>query len=165
MAKFRSIETNFWQDNFIVKLPQEEKTFYNYILTNCRTTQCGIYNFSITFTSVELDFSDEKVKELINKFIAYGKILYDEVTDEIMILNWYKYNLSSSRNTLVCVNRELQEVKNKAFIKRFYELCKAKKYALELIFDGIDVGEKIKPSEVRANSGAYRVVGEVSLNG
>jgi DnaD/phage-associated family protein len=146
MARYRSIQTSFWQDNFIVKLPLVEKGFYSYILTNCRTTQCGIYNFSITFTAIELGCSEAEVKELINKFIAYGKILYDEANEELMILNWYKYNLSSSRNTLVCVNRELEEVKNKAFIRKFYELCKTKKYSLEIIFDGIEVGEEVKPS-------------------
>ena len=147
MARYRSIQTSFWQDNFIVKLPLVEKGFYSYILTNCRTSQCGIYNFSITFTAIELGCSEDEVRILINKFIDYSKILYDEANEEIMILNWYKYNLNNSRNTLVCLNRELEEIKNKDFIRRFYELCKTKKYALEIIFQGIEVGEEVKPLE------------------
>ena len=116
MARYRSIQTSFWQDNFIVKLPIIEKAFYNYILTNNRTTQCGIYNFSLTFSAVELSISEDEVKVILNKFVDYGKILYDEETEEIMILNWNKYNLNISRNTLICVNRELGDIKNRTFI-------------------------------------------------
>lgn len=144
MARFRSIQTNFWQDNFVVKLPLEEKLFYNYLLTNSRTTQCGIYNFSLIFTAVELGCSEERVKQLLEAFINYGKILYDEATEEIMIINWYKFNLNSSRNTLICINRELKDVKNQNFIEKFYELCKSKKYPLEIIFNDIDFGQAIE---------------------
>jgi DnaD/phage-associated family protein len=149
MARYRSIQTTFWQDNFVMRLPLMEKAFYNYLLTNTRTSQCGIYSFSVTLTSVELDCSEEEVKGLLDKFVSYGKILYDEEHEEIMLLNWYKYNLNISRNTLICVNRELQDVKNKEFIRRFYELCKSKRYPLDIIFSGIDVGDTIKANEIK----------------
>lgn len=147
MARYRSLETIFWQDNFIVRLPLEEKAFYSYILTNTRTCQCGIYSFSLVFSAVELGCSEEKIRELINKFIDYGKILYDEATEEIMIINWYKYNLSTSMKTLACVNKELKTIKNKAFVRKFYELCKNTEYDLGAIFNGIEVGEEVKPLE------------------
>jgi DnaD/phage-associated family protein len=149
MARYRSIQTTFWQDNFIMKLPLMEKAFYNYLLTNTRTTQCGIYSFSVTLTSVELGCTEEEVRKLLDKFVSYGKILYDEEHEEIMLLNWYKYNLNISRNTLVCINRELQDVKNKEFVRRFYELCKMKRYPLEVIFSGVDVGETIEANEIK----------------
>lgn len=147
MARYRSIQTTFWQDNFVMRLPLMEKAFYNYILTNTRTSQCGIYNFSVTFASIELGCSEEEVRALLGRFVDYGKILYDEVREEIMLLNWYKYNLSMSKNTLICVNRELEDVKNKEFIRRFYELCRTKKYPLHIIFSGIDVGEPVEAVE------------------
>ena len=131
-----------------MRLPLMEKAFYNYLLTNTRTTQCGIYSFSVTLTSVELGCSEEEVKNLLDRFVSYGKILYDEEHEEIMLLNWYKYNLNISRNTLICINRELQDVKNKEFIRRFYELCKSKRYPLDITFSGIDVGETKEASEV-----------------
>jgi DnaD/phage-associated family protein len=146
MARYRSLETTFWQDNFIVRLPLEEKAFYSYILTNTRTCQCGIYSFSLVFSAVELGCSEEKIRELISKFTDYGKILYDESTEEIMIVNWYKYNLSTSIKTLICVNKELKAIKNKAFIKKFYNLCKNTEYDLGIIFEGIEVGEQVKPA-------------------
>lgn len=161
MARFRSIQTSFWQDNFVMKLPLMEKAFYNYLLTNIRTSQCGIYSFSVILTSVELGCSEEEVKRLLDKFVAYGKILYDEEHEEIMLLNWYKYNMNISRNTLICVNRELEDVKNKDFIKKFYELCKTKGYPLNIIFSGIDVGESIKADEIEEEAGKKSMEGSV----
>lgn len=42
MARYRSIQTTFWQDNFIMSLPLIEKAFYNYLLTKAGGT--GIYS-------------------------------------------------------------------------------------------------------------------------
>lgn len=43
MAKYRQLYTDFWNDGFIVDITPQEKFFYLYILTNCKTSQCGIY--------------------------------------------------------------------------------------------------------------------------
>lgn len=43
MAVFRQIHIDFWQDGFILDLTPEEKYFYLYLMTNSKTTQCGVY--------------------------------------------------------------------------------------------------------------------------
>ncbi|RKH69918.1 DNA replication protein DnaD, partial [Corallococcus sp. AB032C] len=43
MAKFRQIHVDFWQDSFVIELTPEEKYFYLYLMTNSKTSQCGIY--------------------------------------------------------------------------------------------------------------------------
>ncbi|WP_051986309.1 DnaD domain-containing protein [Clostridium amazonitimonense] len=139
MAKYRSFQLNFWQDNFIVSLPFEERNFYHYLITNPRTNQCGIYVFSLPFASLEFGLSKEKIKELLQRFVDHGKILYDEATEEIMVLNWYKYNVNSSRNTHICINKELKMVKTKSFVSKFYELCKSMKFCLDIMFEDIEI--------------------------
>lgn len=139
MARYRMIQTNFWQDKFTLDLSFEEKYFYLYLLSNSKTKQCGIYEFSPYMASIELGLSEEKIKELINKLISYNKILFNEENEEIMLLNWHKYNVSTSRNTQVCINKELLDVKTKDFIRKFYELCKKRNYNLEVMFEGIEV--------------------------
>ncbi|MCB2287604.1 DnaD domain protein [Clostridium algidicarnis] len=139
MAKYRSIMVEFWRDNFIVKLSFEEKSFYQYLMNNPGSSQCGIYSFSLPVAAFETGLSNGRVMELIEKFVADEKILYDEKTEEIMILNWYKYNLNSSRNTHVCINRELKRIKSKSFVSKFYELCKSTKFSLDTMFEDIDI--------------------------
>lgn len=148
MAKYRSLQVGFWQDNFVIELPLEEKSFYIYLLSNLRTNQCGIYNFSLTLSEVELGLSKERIRELICKFTDYGKIIYDEKTEEIMILNWYKYNVSTSRNTHVCINKELKMLKNKEFVIKFYEHCKSMKFCLDVMFQDINLVEEPSGQEL-----------------
>ncbi|MBB6631426.1 hypothetical protein [Clostridium algidicarnis] len=88
MAKYRSIMVEFWRDNFIVKLSFEEKSFYQYLMNNPGSSQCGIYSFSLPVAAFETGLSNGRVMELIEKFVADEKILYDEKTEEIMIVNY-----------------------------------------------------------------------------
>ena len=43
MAVYRHIHINYWQDGFVLDLTPEEKYFYIYLMTNSKTSQCGIY--------------------------------------------------------------------------------------------------------------------------
>ncbi|MEG0772642.1 DnaD domain protein [Clostridium sp.] len=122
---YRPIDIEFWQDDFILELTPEQKLIYIFLLTNRRTTQCGIYNISSTMTQVELKISEEMILQHLEFFKAKGKILYSEETKEIMLLNWYKYNnIHNHKNIRTCINKELKKVKTAEFINRFYEICK-----------------------------------------
>ena len=43
MAVYRHIHIDYWQDGFVLDLTPEEKYFYIYLMTNSKTSQCGIY--------------------------------------------------------------------------------------------------------------------------
>ncbi|MGQ0437590.1 hypothetical protein ACT4UT_04545, partial [Bacillus sp. B-TM1] len=45
MAVYRTVQVNFWQDDFVLDLTPEERYFYVYLLTCSKTTQCGIFPF------------------------------------------------------------------------------------------------------------------------
>lgn len=124
MATLRYLHTDFWRDTFFMDLSPEDKYFYIYLLTNDVCTQCGIYVFNVKYAAAELGYSIDTVKTLLAKFIDYGKILYNDKNHEIMILNWYKYNLNlNNKNTRVCINTCLKKVKTLSFIKNLYFLC------------------------------------------
>ena len=144
MAIFRFLHTEFWKDDYFLDLTPEDKYFYIYLLTNDRCTQCGIYSFGLKLAAVELGYHPDTVKTLLKRFVEYGKILYNQSTGEVMILNWYKYNINlKNKNSRICINTCLKKVKNKDFVKRFYDLCfKGYKNNLELVkelFQDIDL--------------------------
>lgn len=63
-------------------------------------------------------------RQALGKVSGYGKILYNPEKNEIMILNWYKYNnITNHKNIRICINKELKKVKTQGFIEKFYELC------------------------------------------
>ncbi|MBI6873610.1 DnaD domain protein [Clostridium aciditolerans] len=141
MATYRQIQTSFWQDGFIMELTPEEKYFYFYLMTNQKTTQCGIFEIPRLIIEAETGYNGETVDKLIKRFVDYGKILYCKETKEIMIVNWIKYNFINSKNTMLCINKELKKVKNKDFVNGFYKICVDMDYPLDIIFKGINLYE------------------------
>jgi hypothetical protein len=125
MALFRCIQVNFWQDAFVLDLTPEEKYFYMYLMTNSKTTQCGIYELPIKVIEMETGYNREIVGKLLRRFTEYGKILYSIETKEIMLINWLKYNYVNSPKVKSYMIKELLKVKNKEFIKKLIEVIKA----------------------------------------
>lgn len=122
MATFRKIHTTFWTDPYVENLTHEQKLFYVYLISNTKTKQCGIYEISKKYISYETGFSMNEVSELLNHFIKTEKIYYNETTNEIAILNWWKYNWSTSPKVLACIRKELSEVKDKVLIGLLYSM-------------------------------------------
>jgi DnaD/phage-associated family protein len=133
MAVYRQVNISFWQDPFVLDLTPEEKYFYLYLMTNSKTTQCGIYEIPKKIMIMETGYNTETIDKLLNRFSEYGKIIYSPETDEIMLLNWIKYNGSSSPKVIARVEAELKEVKNKALVQRYLELANANGYSINIV--------------------------------
>lgn len=123
MAKYRQIHTSYWEDGFVLDLTPEEKYFYLYIMTNPKTTQCGIYELPKRIIETQTGYNRETVDKLLQRFIDYGKIDYFEGTKELMILKWIKYNPPSNTNAIKCIISELKEVKYEEFRNRYLSMC------------------------------------------
>ncbi|EJQ53403.1 XRE family transcriptional regulator [Bacillus wiedmannii] len=133
MAVYRNVQVNFWQDEFILDLTPEERYFYIYLLTGTKTKQCGIYVLPKRVAELETGYSMETVEKLLNRFVAYGKILYDAETKELYILKWLQYNPILNTNVEKCVLRELKTVKNKEFIHTFLRTCLEEEWKIPLL--------------------------------
>ncbi|MCU5515950.1 DnaD domain protein [Bacillus wiedmannii] len=133
MAVYRNVQVNFWQDEFILDLTPEERYFYIYLLTGTKTKQCGIYVLPMRVAELETGYSMETVEKLLNRFIEYGKILYDAETKELYIINWLHYNPIVNTNVEKCVLRELKTVKNKEFIRMFLRKCLEEEWKISLL--------------------------------
>ncbi|WP_163579090.1 DnaD domain-containing protein [Gracilibacillus saliphilus] len=140
MAKYRQIHIEFWQDGFVLDLTPEEKYFYIYLMTNSKTSQCGIYELPKRIIETETGYNRETVEKLLKRFEEYGKIMYNELTREIMILNWIKYNWINSVKVFSLISKELKNVKNKHFVKLFIRNCKEYGYRIDTL--SIDLGEE-----------------------
>jgi len=119
MAVYRPIQISYWQDKFVLNLTPEEKFFYLYLMTNSKTTQCGIYELPMQVVHTETGYNNETIKKLLVKFTEYKKIKYDFDNEIIFILNWHKYNGLKNINNAKCVIGELQKVKNSKFIREY----------------------------------------------
>lgn len=134
MANYRPVQTAFWGDSEVLDLTPEDKLFYLYILTNERTTQCGIYELPYQPMTIELGYTRETCVQLIKRFEGYGKIKYNEETKEIMVLNWLKHNWIRSHKTIACIVKELNTVKHKPFVNAYFALCEELGYTQDEVF-------------------------------
>ncbi|WP_300279050.1 hypothetical protein [Peptacetobacter sp.] len=124
MAKYRAVQTIFWNDSKVIEdMTPDDKLFYLYLLTNPSTKQIGIYQITRKQMSFELGFSIEVINTLMNRFENnLNLIKYDENTREICIKNWGKYNLNNGGKPVEdCIRKELKEIKNVDFIKIIYK--------------------------------------------
>jgi hypothetical protein len=122
MAAFRKISVSFWSDSFVGELTPEQKYFYLYLMTNDKTTQCGIYETSIRKICFDTGYNSETVQKLIDFFQEKNKIRWSKTTNEIALLNWVKFNDSNSPKVLACVEKELKQVKNRVLIQYLYSM-------------------------------------------
>lgn len=122
MALFRKIHVTFWSDPFTDSLDHKSKLFYIYLMTNERTTQCGIYSISVKKIAFDLGFTVDEVVKMVKEFEAADKIKYSQKTNEVAIKNWVKHNSSKSPKVLACVEKELKEVKNRVLIQYLYSI-------------------------------------------
>jgi len=150
---YRPIDIEFWQDEFILELSPEHKLTYLFLLTNRRTSQCGIYNIGLTIAQLELKFPEEKIQQHLKFFQERGKILYSEENKEIMLLNWYKYNnIHNHKNIRICINKELKRIKTTEFINTFYEICKGickeEPTLLRELFKDVELKDEVLAKEI-----------------
>ncbi|MDM5187316.1 DnaD domain protein [Bacillus sp. DX4.1] len=164
MAVYRNVQVNFWQDDFVLDLTPEERYFYIYLLTCSKTTQCGIYPLPKRLAEMETGYNRETVEKLLQRFIEYGKILYDAETKELYIQNWLRYNPVTNTNVEKCVLRELKAVKSKEFVHMFLQKCLEEELSIPLLLEhfGMPVEEsKIIPQEPIESCEADEKVEEV----
>ena len=140
MAVYRNIQISFWQDPFVIDLTPEEKYFYIYLMTNSKTSQCGIYEIPKRVIELETGYNRDTIDKLLQRFVDYRKIEYNDETKEILIRNWIKHNSSKSPKVVSCIKSELSKIKYKGFIKSFARLWIQYGYSIDSLC--IDLGEE-----------------------
>lgn len=122
MATFRKIHVSFWSDTFVQDLTPEQKYFYLYLMTNNRTTQCGIYEISKRQMCYDTGYNTDTINKLLEFFKKAGKVLYSDKTSELALKNWGKYNDSRSPKVKSLVDQELMNVKDTVLIQYVYSM-------------------------------------------
>lgn len=112
MEVFTRVERGYWQDEFILELTPEQKFFYLYLMTNNKVNTLGAYVFPMTMSTLELGYNGETVKKLLDHFVEAGKIMYDESTKEVFLLNWPKRNWNKKTATLRALKKDFSALKS-----------------------------------------------------
>ena len=122
MAIYRNVQMAFWTDTKISDdYTPEDRYFYLYLMTNPHTNLCGCYEISVKQMADETGYSKETIEKLIKRFEEVHKsIVYSKATKEVLLINWSKYNWTSSEKFRKPLLKEIEQVKNIEF-KSFLE--------------------------------------------
>ena len=125
MSIYRSIQMSFWTDPKVIDaFTPEDKYFYLYLMTNPHTNLCGCYEISERQIEYETGYTKKTIDKLMDRMCKVHKVIsYSKDTKEILIINWHKYNWTSSSKFRVPLEKEIQNVKNvdfKAFLKELF---------------------------------------------
>ena len=117
MAIYRSVHLSFWTDNKVEDdFTPEDKYFYLYLLTNPQTNICGCYEVSYSQMSHQTGYNKDTLERLLDRFEKFHNVIrYCRETKEILVLHWYKYNWSKSKDTLRGVLNVAQNIKCEEF--------------------------------------------------
>ncbi len=129
MAIYRNIQMAFWTDTKISDdYTPEDRYFYLYLMTNPHTNLCGCYEISVKQMADETGYSKETIEKLIKRFEEVHKtIVYSKSSKEVLLINWSKYNWTSSEKFRKPLLKEIEHVKSIEF-----------KSFLEDLFNGVD---------------------------
>lgn len=110
----RLVNTELWNDETIIEnFTAEDKYFWLYLLTSPHNNMCGVFKNSPALIARDMGLHKDGIVNLIYRFETYHKMIYtDKETNEIMILNWYKYNWSKSTKILNLIEKEQQGIKS-----------------------------------------------------
>lgn len=99
MAKLRSINTEFWADEYIGELSRDEKLLFLYFLTNPLTNIAGAYKIAQRVIKQDTGFSDAELDALLLKFDQDEKVFY---YDGWLFLPNFLKNQSLNGNMRTC---------------------------------------------------------------
>lgn len=120
MAGYRNISVTFWSDSKVDDdFTPEDKYFYLYLMTNPHTSICGCYEISMKQMERETGYNTDTVKRLIQRMQEIHEVIrYCADTKEVLILNWWKYNWSSSQKVKNAIVSVAEHIKHEPF-KRY----------------------------------------------
>lgn len=128
MALFRNISLSFWTDSKVDDhFTPEDKYFYLYLLTNPHTNLCGCYEISMKQMERETGYNQDAVKRILERMEqTHDVIRFCAQTNEILLLNFHKYNWTGSPKSKKAIEREIAQVKNEDFreyLRQLLSLC------------------------------------------
>lgn len=117
MAIYRSIQMTFWTDIKISEnFTPEDKYFYLYLFTNPHTNLAGCYEISLRQMVSETGYSKETIERLIKRFSEIHKVaFYSYETYEVLLVNWHKYNWTSSDKFRKPLETQIKNIKFAGF--------------------------------------------------
>lgn len=88
MSKLRSVNTGFWDDEYIGDLSRDEQHLFLYFLTNPLTNMAGAYKIARKVIKSHTGFTDSELDAILRRFEHDKKAVYQD--GWVVLNNWLK---------------------------------------------------------------------------
>lgn len=122
----RMVDTELWNNEEIIEtFTAEDRYFWLYLLTNPHNSICGVMKASPILIARDMGYSKECVQNLLYRFEHIHKaILVDKETKELIILNWWKFNWTKSKDLLKTIEKNIEKVQSNTIKTILYDKIK-----------------------------------------
>ena len=108
------IDTDLWNDEDIISdFTAEDKYFWLYLLTSPHNNICGVSKYSPALIARDMGLHKDTIINLLYRFEKiYNRLCVDTGTNEVLILNWSKYNWTKSEDFLKTIEKQLKDIRS-----------------------------------------------------
>ena len=140
MAIYRQVQTSFWTDTKVADdFTPEDRYFYLYLFTNPHTNLSGCYEVGKRQMSNETGYSVDTIDRLIKRMSEIHRVIaYSDSTKEILLLNWWRYNWTSSERFRKSLLNEIDHIKDDAFRQYITDAFDRKSPFLDTVSEKLD---------------------------
>lgn len=111
MAKYRTIQPEFWGDPYIEELSAFGKLLYLYLFTSIYTQNTGVLKVTARKIAFETGGTVEDVEAALSRFERDGKIVRDGAV--IWVANFIKNQTTTSPKIIINLTESIQEISSK----------------------------------------------------
>ena len=122
----RNITTEMWNDPKIVDdFEALDIYLFQYLLTSPHTYLCGIMKCSLRTISLECKLELDEIRNRIDRLENLHKVIkYNPTENELLILNWHKYNWTKSEKLQASVIKSMANIKTQEYVEYVNEMLK-----------------------------------------
>ena len=102
MSKSRMVNTQFWDDNYVMDLDPIEKLLFLYLLTNQATNMLGIYELHIRRIAFDTGIDKDMVLKIFDRFDKADKAKY--VDGYVILKNFTKHQSYNDKMKVSAIN-------------------------------------------------------------
>lgn len=122
--RFRSIQTFFWNDSKVVQhFTATDCYLYLYLLTTPHGNLSGCFEVAMNDISHETKLKTDQINKSLQHLEELNVIRCDPSTNEILLLNFHKYNWANSHTTIAGIMEVAKHINSEPLKEYVICLC------------------------------------------
>lgn len=98
MRMFNKVTPHLWKSKRFLDLTDAGRVLYLYYLTNAHQSMVGCFPLPDGYATTDLRWDAEKYTKTRKALIGSELILFDAITEEVLVLRWFRHNFPQNNS-------------------------------------------------------------------